>query len=219
MPKAAADLLAEVVRLAYRPALTFHPGTQCTDPGTWASYIHRARDIAWAAGWRATAERPAGGFPGPPHGKARCRRQGQTIFRGHRRRRRAPPLRRHMPPALVAEPGPCHGGRGGSALHCREGDEGPWGRGAPCLPQRLASTARWPNSSDHGHDATGLPRQSPPMAARAGGADPRLLWGRPATSLDRIRVRWPGPPTSRMAIYIVHRRAWAPIPRRTVKPG
>jgi ornithine decarboxylase len=62
-PKLAADLLARVVKLGYRPALTFHPGTQCTDPEAWTAYIDRARDIAWAAG--ATLERlnVGGGFP------------------------------------------------------------------------------------------------------------------------------------------------------------
>jgi ornithine decarboxylase len=62
-PAAAADLLARVARLGYRPALTFHPGTQCTDPGAWAVYISRARDIACAAGVRLARLNVGGGFP------------------------------------------------------------------------------------------------------------------------------------------------------------
>lgn len=62
-PRQAADLLAEVARLGYRPALTFHPGTQCTDPAAWAAYIARARDIARAAGVALDRLNVGGGFP------------------------------------------------------------------------------------------------------------------------------------------------------------
>ena len=60
---AAARLLAEVVRLGYAPALTFHPGTQCTDPRAWAAYVHAAADIARAAGVRIGRLNVGGGFP------------------------------------------------------------------------------------------------------------------------------------------------------------
>lgn len=59
----AAELLAEVARRGYRPALTFHPGTQCTDPGAWESYIHAAADIARTAGIRIGRLNVGGGFP------------------------------------------------------------------------------------------------------------------------------------------------------------
>jgi len=62
-PEIAADLLAEVVRLGYRPALTFHPGTQCTDPAAWVSYIHAARAIAQGAGVTLDRLNVGGGFP------------------------------------------------------------------------------------------------------------------------------------------------------------
>jgi len=59
----AAALLAEVARLGYAPALTFHPGTQCTDPRAWAAYIHAAAGIARAAGVRIGRLNVGGGFP------------------------------------------------------------------------------------------------------------------------------------------------------------
>ncbi len=62
-PKSAAGLLAEVARLGYRPGLSFHPGTQCTDPEAWASYIACARDIAAAAGVTLARLNVGGGFP------------------------------------------------------------------------------------------------------------------------------------------------------------
>ena len=62
-PREAADLLAQVAKRGYLPALTFHPGTQCTDPAAWEAYIHRACDIAWAAGVRLARLNVGGGFP------------------------------------------------------------------------------------------------------------------------------------------------------------
>ncbi len=62
-PEAAAVLLAEVARLGFVPALTFHPGTQCTDARAWAAYIHAAARIADAAGVRIDRLNVGGGFP------------------------------------------------------------------------------------------------------------------------------------------------------------
>ncbi|WP_022707271.1 type III PLP-dependent enzyme [Paracoccus zeaxanthinifaciens] len=62
-PELAAELLAEVARRGYIPSLTFHPGTQCTDPIAWESYIRVAKDICDMAGVRATRLNVGGGFP------------------------------------------------------------------------------------------------------------------------------------------------------------
>ena len=59
----AARLLAEVARLGFAPALTFHPGTQCTDPRAWAAYVHAAAGIARDAGVRIGRLNVGGGFP------------------------------------------------------------------------------------------------------------------------------------------------------------
>jgi ornithine decarboxylase len=62
-PDRAADLLARAVRMGYSPALTFHPGTQCTDPAAWATYIAAAARIARAAGVTLARLNVGGGFP------------------------------------------------------------------------------------------------------------------------------------------------------------
>jgi ornithine decarboxylase len=62
-PERAADLLRRVAALDHAPALTFHPGTQCTDPQAWATYVHAAADIARTAGVRLARLNVGGGFP------------------------------------------------------------------------------------------------------------------------------------------------------------
>ncbi|MDO5648080.1 type III PLP-dependent enzyme [Paracoccus sp. (in: a-proteobacteria)] len=62
-PELAAELLAAVAARGYVPSLTFHPGTQCTDPIAWDSYIRVARDICDMAGVRAKRLNVGGGFP------------------------------------------------------------------------------------------------------------------------------------------------------------
>ena len=62
-PALAADLLRDVAEAGYTPALTFHPGTQCTDPQAWVAYIRSAADIAQAARVRIARLNVGGGFP------------------------------------------------------------------------------------------------------------------------------------------------------------
>lgn len=62
-PELAAELLRLVADRGYQPSLTFHPGTQCTDPIAWESYISVARDICDMAGVRARRLNVGGGFP------------------------------------------------------------------------------------------------------------------------------------------------------------
>ena len=62
-PELAAELLRLVAERGYRPSLTFHPGTQCTDPIAWESYIGVAREICDMAGVRARRLNVGGGFP------------------------------------------------------------------------------------------------------------------------------------------------------------
>lgn len=62
-PELAADLLSQVAKRGYTPSLTFHPGTQCTDPAAWESYIRVAGEICAMAGVRATRLNVGGGFP------------------------------------------------------------------------------------------------------------------------------------------------------------
>ncbi|MBW6506030.1 MAG: type III PLP-dependent enzyme [Rhodobacteraceae bacterium] len=59
----AADLLATVAKAGFIPSLTFHPGTQCTDPMAWDSYIRAGAEICRLAGVNAVRLNVGGGFP------------------------------------------------------------------------------------------------------------------------------------------------------------
>lgn len=59
----AAVLLARVAEAGFVPSLTFHPGTQCTDPMTWDAYIRAAGEICRLAGVKAKRLNTGGGFP------------------------------------------------------------------------------------------------------------------------------------------------------------
>lgn len=59
----AADLLRTVAGAGFVPSLTFHPGTQCTDPAAWDTYIRTAAEIAAAAGVTIARLNVGGGFP------------------------------------------------------------------------------------------------------------------------------------------------------------
>lgn len=59
----ATTLLQEVVARGMTPALTFHPGTQCTDPSSWSDYIAACAMIATRAGVRLASLNVGGGFP------------------------------------------------------------------------------------------------------------------------------------------------------------
>ncbi|MCX8509251.1 MAG: type III PLP-dependent enzyme [Rhodobacteraceae bacterium] len=59
----AAELLKRVAEAGFVPSLTFHPGTQCTDPMAWDSYIRAGADICARAGVQAKRLNVGGGFP------------------------------------------------------------------------------------------------------------------------------------------------------------
>ncbi len=59
----AAVLLRRIAAAGYTPSLTFHPGTQCTDPAAWESYIRAAGRIAAAADVTPARLNVGGGFP------------------------------------------------------------------------------------------------------------------------------------------------------------
>lgn len=59
----AAALLRRVAGAGFVPALSFHPGTQCTEPESWAVYIRMAACIASVAGLRIARLNVGGGFP------------------------------------------------------------------------------------------------------------------------------------------------------------
>jgi len=61
--EAAVGLLRTVAEAGFIPSITFHPGTQCTDPEAWASYIVVAAEIAQQAGVTIARLNVGGGFP------------------------------------------------------------------------------------------------------------------------------------------------------------
>jgi len=68
-PQKCAEILTEVDRLGFIPSLSFHPGTQCTDPSAWENYIFVAADIAEKAGIRLKRLNVGGGFPSHRQGE------------------------------------------------------------------------------------------------------------------------------------------------------
>ncbi len=96
----AARLLAAAAASGFVPALTFHPGTQCTRAETWEGYIAAAARIAERAGIRPRRLNVGGGFPSARDGHDH---DLERIFRAIARAVRA-----HFgpgAPALVCEPG------------------------------------------------------------------------------------------------------------------
>ncbi|WP_127900953.1 type III PLP-dependent enzyme [Solirhodobacter olei] len=59
----AVELLREAAGHGFIPSLTFHPGTQCTDPAAWETYILTAAEIARDAGVTIARLNVGGGFP------------------------------------------------------------------------------------------------------------------------------------------------------------
>jgi ornithine decarboxylase len=59
----AVELLKTVAAAGFIPSITFHAGTQCTDPNAWGSYIVEAAAIARKAGVRIARLNVGGGFP------------------------------------------------------------------------------------------------------------------------------------------------------------
>jgi ornithine decarboxylase len=59
----AVELLKSVAALGFGPVLTFHPGSQCTDPMAYVRHITAAAKIARRAGIRLAALNVGGGFP------------------------------------------------------------------------------------------------------------------------------------------------------------
>jgi ornithine decarboxylase len=59
----ATELLRKVAEAGFIPSLTFHPGTQCTEPSTWEAYIRTAAQIADDAGVAIARLNVGGGYP------------------------------------------------------------------------------------------------------------------------------------------------------------
>ena len=62
-PDRAVELLQKISAFGAQPALTFHPGSQCTEPGMYDRYLAAAARISEAAGVRVAQINVGGGFP------------------------------------------------------------------------------------------------------------------------------------------------------------
>jgi ornithine decarboxylase len=179
----AVALLAQVAGAGFRPALTFHPGTQCADPEAWAAYIEAAGRIAGAAGVRLARLNVGGGFP------------------SHRMRDEVPPLDAIFArigaavrevfgkdaPRLVCEPGRAlvaeavslalrvKSLRGMGEVYLNDGIYG-----ALAEQPLMGMTDR-------------IRVMAPDGRARAGAARERLVWGPTCDSLDRLPGKVPLP--------------------------
>ncbi len=62
-PSEAADLLSYADKQGFTCVLTFHPGSQCTDPAVWRRHIQAAAEISERASVTLSALNVGGGFP------------------------------------------------------------------------------------------------------------------------------------------------------------
>lgn len=98
-PELACALLQKVASIGVKPSLTFHPGTQCTDPQAWQTYIRASAQIAQSAGVALHRLNIGGGFAADRDGADVA--LDTTFTQIHRATRAA----FATPPALVCEPG------------------------------------------------------------------------------------------------------------------
>jgi ornithine decarboxylase len=177
-PDVAIELLRTVVARGMIPALTFHPGTQCTDPTSWADYIAACAEVAQRAGVRLAALNVGGGFPALPRG-------GETL-RQHLFETIAAATKAHFPdqpPQLWCEPGRAMvadamwlllrvKARGDGVLTLNDGLYGALGEWRD-MPVPARQTAL----NQQGHPVTGTPQ-------------PFTIFGPTCDSLDRVPDPW-----------------------------
>ncbi|MDG2340594.1 MAG: type III PLP-dependent enzyme [Paracoccaceae bacterium] len=69
-PDLAVKLLRAISQAGFSPAMTFHPGTQCSDPAAWEKYIVECGEISQRAGVRLKRLNVGGGFAAHRTGSA-----------------------------------------------------------------------------------------------------------------------------------------------------
>lgn len=99
-PAQAEVLLKQVADAGHRPALCFHPGTQCEDAAAWQHYIAEAAQIAGRAGVRIARLNVGGGFAANRTGNPP---DLETVFRAINRS--VGDSFGAKAPALICEPG------------------------------------------------------------------------------------------------------------------
>lgn len=99
-PAQAQALLEAVVQRGGLPSITFHPGTQCTDPSAWARYIEASAALAQAIGRPLHRLNVGGGFAAARGGPVPDLESAFRIIRST-----AHSAFDGAPPPLVCEPG------------------------------------------------------------------------------------------------------------------
>lgn len=193
-PEAAARLLRRAGAAGFRPSLTFHPGTQCTEPQAWTAHVAEAARIAARAGVKLHRLNVGGGFP-VPRGGAGTPCPGDVFSAV------AAAVARHFgpdAPGLVCEPGRglvaesfvllvrVRARRGADELFLNDGIYG--------------GLAEWrdigPSARLVALDRAGRPRQ--------GGRLRRCtLFGPTCDSIDRLPGRYPLPDSVQEGDYLV----------------
>lgn len=174
-PEEAEALLRRAAALNLPLAMTFHPGTQCTDAEAWVSYIHEAARIAARAGVRLSRLNVGGGFPAHREGQAPALEPIFARIAEATREAFGPDA-----PALVCEPG--------RAMVAE----------AFCLATRVKALRRGPSVVLNDGIYGGLSEQrdigptdrlrilGASGTTRSGPAIPRVVYGPTCDSLDRL---------------------------------
>lgn len=175
-PDLAAALLTRVAQMGARPAMTFHPGTQCAVPEAWARYIAACAEIAQAAGVRLTRLNVGGGFAAHRAGPAP---DLEAIF-ARIAQETARCFGPDAAPALVCEPGRAMVNdsytlatwvkalRGDAALFLNDGIYG--------------ALAEWRDIAPGDRVQVIAPDGTP----RTGAPHPRVIYGPTCDSIDRL---------------------------------
>ncbi|ETX27410.1 alanine racemase [Roseivivax isoporae] len=173
-PEEAAALLRAVVARGFTPSVTFHPGTQCTDPAAWARYIAASAEAATAAGVRLARLNVGGGFAADRSGAAPDLEAVFAVIGAATREAFGANA-----PALVCEPGRAMVAEAVTlALRVKASDD----RAVTLNDGIYGALAEWRDMGPGGR----LRVLSPAGHLRSAAPRPRLAFGPTCDSLDRL---------------------------------
>ena len=174
-PDLAQALLARVAAMGARPAMTFHPGTQCAEADAWARYIAACAEIAEQAGVRLQRLNVGGGFAAHRAGAApdlegiftRIARETARSFGA-------------QAPALVCEPGRAMVAEAYSLATAVKARRGP---GQVVLTDGIyGALAEWRDIAPGDRVRIVTPDGCP----RRGTPSPHIVYGPTCDSIDRL---------------------------------
>lgn len=190
-PEEAATLLRAASAAGYKAALTFHPGTQCSDPAAWEHYITSAAQIAEAAGVTVERLNVGGGFAShrcgtAPDLEAIFEAIGAAVSNAF-----------ETPPALVCEPGRA---MVAESFSLASGVKAIRADGSVILTDGIyGALAEWRDMSA----STRITAIRADGTPRKGAQSPRKVWGPTCDSLDCLPERAALPETVREGDYLI----------------